>query len=636
MNRQSTHPFSFAAWKKRFSSGRRTRPSCRPRLECLEDRAVPAVFTVNSTADVLSPTAAGTVTLRSAIEAANATPGNNTINIATPGTYTISLAGTPGETDNAAGEFAITGTGNLNIVNTSGGAVTINAAGQSRVFDVNPAGSTTPFTVTFQGLTITGGAATDAANPDGPNASGGGIRAQGGASIVLTNDVLTNNSATADGGGIALESPNNDSTGTLTVNASVISNNRGGDAGGGIETDGTGLVTINAGTKIVGNTSVNQGAGIWLDNGGAALTVTGTFVSGNSALSTAGGFGGGIGNAGTGTVTLLDSTLANNFAAVQGGGFADQNNHGALVVLNSTIVGNTTQGVGSGIQEGSPSTTINDSTITGNTSIGSGGGLSITSPVFVLNNTIVAGNVSNDVGGMNFQGTAPDVNATVTSGSGNFIGVGDAKLTGISNGDANHNRVGTADAPLNPELGGLQNNGGPTPTEAPLTGSPVIDSGVNGVLPAGTTTDQRGLPRVVNKVVDVGAVEVQPPPIVPVPKTTTLTITSVSDKYSLFSQHETVTGRVTDANGNPVTTGQVTFTDNGQSQTVNVKPDGTASATFTFSLTKEMANVHTVSANFSGASGFAASSTSKQAASTLQDYLFQLEVLKLFLQMSGF
>src|SRR5262249_13033146 len=92
-------------------------------LEALEDRAVPAVCTVHSLADVLTP-AAGVVTLRSALQAANHTPGGNTINLTLPGTYAITLPGTPGETDNAAGEFAILpGGGDLTIRNTSGGAV---------------------------------------------------------------------------------------------------------------------------------------------------------------------------------------------------------------------------------------------------------------------------------------------------------------------------------------------------------------------------------------------------------------------------------------------------------------------------------------------------------------------------------
>ena len=110
----------------------------RPMLECLDDRLAPAVFNVNSTADILDPPT-GVVTLRSAIEAANATPGGNTINLTVPGTYSIALPGTPGEVDNAAGEFAIDASGgNLTIQNTSGGTVVVNGNHLARVFDINP------------------------------------------------------------------------------------------------------------------------------------------------------------------------------------------------------------------------------------------------------------------------------------------------------------------------------------------------------------------------------------------------------------------------------------------------------------------------------------------------------------------
>src|SRR5262249_409846 len=248
-----------------------------------------------------------TVTLRSAIQAANLTPGGNTINLALPGTYRITLPGAA-EDNNATGDFDILPAGgNLTVQNTSGGRVVVDGGALDRVFDINPnfdpAHPTPAFTVTFQGFTITGGPAFDPtrANVDAGLASGGGVRDTGNASLTLTNMVVSNNSATADGGGIVFE--NTVSTPwTLTVNNSTISNNQAGDAGGGIDTDGAGRVFINF-SSISGNTSVNQGAGIWLDavqNGAvfetANLTVTGSLLSGNVAVA-ADNVGGGIGNA---------------------------------------------------------------------------------------------------------------------------------------------------------------------------------------------------------------------------------------------------------------------------------------------------------------------------------------------------
>jgi hypothetical protein len=101
---------------------RQSRPRTRLRVEWLEDRVVPATFNVTNTADILNQ--AGT--LRNAIQQANTNgQADNTINILTPGTYAITLTGTPNESDNAAGEFAINvqSGGSLTINNQSGGAV---------------------------------------------------------------------------------------------------------------------------------------------------------------------------------------------------------------------------------------------------------------------------------------------------------------------------------------------------------------------------------------------------------------------------------------------------------------------------------------------------------------------------------
>src|SRR5262249_6226183 len=151
----------------------------------LEDRIAPAVFNVNSTADIFNPPA-GTVTLRSAIQQANNTPGGNIINLTVSGTYKITIPAAHNN-DNATGDFDIfPGGGNLTIVNPSGGRVFVDGNHLDRVFDIidnSPLVTPTKFTVTLQGFTVENGIASPG---DGPAGTGGGIRDQGPASLTLT------------------------------------------------------------------------------------------------------------------------------------------------------------------------------------------------------------------------------------------------------------------------------------------------------------------------------------------------------------------------------------------------------------------------------------------------------------------
>lgn len=575
-------------------------------VESLEERTVPAVIDVISTADNNSPVItaghAGTAadpflasSLRSAISFANTNAGGNTINLTVAGDYKITLTGTPGETDNAAGEFAILSAGgNLTIQNTSVGAVAVDGGNNNRVFDINPTfdpnNPTPKFLVTMTGFTIENGLATDVNNPDGPNASGGGIRDVGNASLTLNNVVVTNNTASADGGGVSFENTVSVPW-TLTVNNSTISNNHAGDAGGGLETDGSGKIFVNAGTVITGNTTVNQGAGIWLDAimvgnvfQGANLTVTGATISNNTAQIQVGG---GIGNAGNGTVTIVDSTLEGNFAGMTGGGFGDQNAQGTLIVQNSLFLENSAIGNGGGIAAGGPTTTITNTELKNNSSSGSGGGVFANGVTLTVLNSTVVGNTAAGGGGGGFEiqttgtgaaasfitnttisgnsalnagggdigggidfannaafpgtmtllndtingnyaisgggvamaaggivnvqntiiagnhvtGSGPDylnVNGTAfTDLGGNLIGIESAGLFHLAT-----DKTGTGGAPLDPLLGPLQNNGGPTigapgtamtlQTELLPSGSPAIDAGVAAGAPP---TDERGFTR---------------------------------------------------------------------------------------------------------------------------------------------
>ncbi len=376
-------------------------------------------YYVNTTADTLTPPP-GVLSLRAALQLANSTPGNKVIDLVVGGTYSLTL-----------GELAILPSGgNVTIQNMSGKTVTINGNYLSRVFDINPdfdpANPTAPFTVTLSGLVITGGLASDPANPDGPTSSGGGIRDVGNASLTLNTDTVTWNLATADGGGISMENTASVPW-TLTINNSVISGNHAGDAGGGVEEDGAGKVFVNA-SVISGNTSVNQGAGIWLDGiqlgavfQTANLTVTGSLISSNLALA-AGNDGGGIGNAGDGAVTIVGSTVANNYANGMGGGYGDENGGGNLTVVNSLFLNNIASGVGGGIESAGPSTTITTSELKGNESGTDGGGLFTTSPTLTVKGSTFAANIAagdgNGLGGGGIElqnvTTATITNATIT------------------------------------------------------------------------------------------------------------------------------------------------------------------------------------------------------------------------------
>jgi CSLREA domain-containing protein len=77
----------------------------RPTFDLLEDRLVPATFTVTTTLDVVDSND-GKLSLREAISAANASPGADTI-IVPAGVYRIALAGA--DDANAAGDFDVTG-----------------------------------------------------------------------------------------------------------------------------------------------------------------------------------------------------------------------------------------------------------------------------------------------------------------------------------------------------------------------------------------------------------------------------------------------------------------------------------------------------------------------------------------------
>jgi hypothetical protein len=306
---------------------------------------------------------------------------------------------------------------------------------------------------------------------------GGGLYNNG--TLMVSNTTLSGNSATI-GNGI-------DNAGTLTVSNSTLSGNSG--YGGGIN---------NSGTLTVSNSTLsgNSGNGAGGINNFGTLTVSNSTLSGNSS----GDWGGGINN--SGTLTVSNSTLSGNSAGDWGGGIYNDRAD-TLTVSNSTLSANSAGHYGGGIFTfGTSPLTLTNVTLSANRANTSGGGLYVSTGSPVLHNTLIAGNYRGATGM-----TPDDVYGSLDAGGDyNLIGDGTG-MTGLING-VNGNQVGSASDPIDPQLGPLDDNGGPTLTHALLPGSPAIDAGNNAYA---TDWDQRGpgFPRIVNGIIDIGAFEYQ-------------------------------------------------------------------------------------------------------------------------------
>src|SRR5215831_6764829 len=122
--------------RQRTSKRRATR--IKPGLEGLENRVALSTFLVNTTLDTVAvdltsgKDATGHISLRSAIQAANALGGPDTINLPA-GVYRLTLAG-PGEDAAAAGDLDITG--DLTIGGRSASNTVVDGNNLDRVFQV--------------------------------------------------------------------------------------------------------------------------------------------------------------------------------------------------------------------------------------------------------------------------------------------------------------------------------------------------------------------------------------------------------------------------------------------------------------------------------------------------------------------
>jgi hypothetical protein len=460
-------------WKRlqirKQPSGSRLRANCpiRPWLEVLEDRVVPAVFTVNNPTDTIIP---GQMNLRQAIQAVNGGTGGDTINIAVSGTDTLNsnmdainkantiISVTPGNFFAVSGnnmfrDFSVTSNGGVivngnNNLTFTGGRATDGNGGAGILNNGNLQLNGT--TVTLNTVLIGVAGAT--------NAVGGGIANTG--TLTLNNDMVTNNTAQigvvadtgrAVGGGIA------NLGGTVTGTNVVVSGNRAETdstaaasfaLGGGIDDEGTSF-SLSAST-VSGNTANSAGAGTGPANGtavgggGIATEGDNAFVlnrvglnrnrvlydSSGDALALQNSIAGaGLFIDSTSTASVTSCTISNNVdnCAPAAGGFGE-NGGGGIFNRGTLVLGGTTVSTNS----------VTNSTVPPAPEVVAfGGGILNVGTLRATNDTIWANSASATgagatatSGGLRASGTNTLINCTVGMNTATATGAGAAPPAG--------------------------------------------------------------------------------------------------------------------------------------------------------------------------------------------------------------
>ncbi len=414
-----------------------------------------ATFTVINLND------SGAGSLRQAIVDANNAVGADTV---------VFQAGLTGTITLTTGQLYIADS--VDVQGPGAAVLTVSGNNASRVFYLY--NSDTTIDVTISGLTITGG-----------NANIGAGVVDFDENLILDHVTITGNTATGDGAGLWGDGFNMN----LTVRDSTLSGNTAGGKGGGIYVEDTGGPLLIQRTVITGNQAAGSGGGIYFYDPDDDVTIEDSTISGN----TAGGVGGGIYlySPDAGVFTIRGTTVSGNTAQAGGGVFLYSPDT-AGSIENSTISGNQAiAGSGGGIYlYNLYNFALHHVTVSGNTASGGGGGIFVQSSLLPVDNSIVANNTAaanndldnGDGGGfdLSFSLIESPGTASITDSGGNILN-------------------------QDPQLGPLQNNGGPTQTHLPAGASPVVNTGSSAF-----TVDQRGKPRPVGAAVDMGAVEVNP------------------------------------------------------------------------------------------------------------------------------
>lgn len=292
-------------------------------------------------------------------------------------------------------------------------------------------------------------------------------------------------SVAAFGGGIALLQQNDAiryGSGGLRISDTTIASNSVEGNGGGIGiVMGSVLFNVPIANEDTARAASERGVDLYYI-GLEPVSIENTTISGNEAR-----FGGGIDISATEDkgIDLINSTISGNSASIDGGGIAV---YGAYTYVPPGY------DLDPEVRPELEFVTIADNRSLLQIRGSSGtGGVSLTG--------YAAMSARNSIIGNNTGATVNDVSGAIDA---DFTLIEDSAGATLTGSD---NITGT-----DPALGPLADNGGPTLTQRPDPGSPVIDAGDPGFVTP-PDFDQRGEARVAGGAVDMGAVEVKPPNI---------------------------------------------------------------------------------------------------------------------------
>lgn len=369
--------------------------------------------------------------------------------------------------------------------------ITLSGEGSRQLFIVNAG-----FSLTLHNITL------DSGNWTG---NGGAIANYG--KLTLQSSTISN--SRAEGAGTLGGAIYNEG-GSVALKESQLLSNSAGQYGGGIASTGGSLRVINS--TIQENFAPTGGGGLW--NANADVTIEESHITENSASTEgAGNFGGALYN--VGQMIVRRSTIDYN-SATDGGGIYSQGAHSSLLVEDSTIKDNSVTSGAGALQLGDGTISIVNTTVSGNNAGIFAGGVEVgsTNGSQTFQNVTIYGNSAPEAS--NFYQDSGEVilspslrNVIIANPLGGGANCGflraDASLGNNLSDDETCNFTGAGDQQaVNPLLGPLADNGGPTLTHLPGQGSPAIDAGDNAFCPA---ADQRGYVRPVDDICDIGAVD---------------------------------------------------------------------------------------------------------------------------------